>query len=186
MKAGSALPLLQKPLHGKFILLYGSDLSLSAMRIEIFRRFARKREGSVTFKSTTLPSLCEEDSAFSLFDTPTEQTFYLLEKSPEKEVLAYLKSDAFLNSTHTLIYEAPTLRRGSPLLTFAEASAQSFAISCYEPAMDELKQICASILDHSATSHDQQVLNYLSTYFLDAPSSIFLEMEKLALLISGR
>lgn len=185
MKAGSALPLLQKPLHGKFILLYGSDLSLSAMRVEIFRRFARKRADSVIFKSTTLSSLYEDDSTFSLFESPSEQTFYLLEKTPEKEVLAYLKSDAFLNSKHTLIYEAPALRRGSPLLTFAESSERSFAISCYEPLMDELKQICAAILDHSTTPYDQQVLNYLSTYFLDAPSSIFLEMEKLSLLISA-
>lgn len=183
MKASSVLPLLQKSLKGKFILFYGSDTSLSAMRIELFRRLAHQNQ-SMDFKSTNLQDLHDDDSSLSLFEETPKQGFKLLEKSSDKDVVAFLKSDLFLDYSHTILYEAPNLRKGAALLTFAETSPNCIAIANYDPSLDELKQICASILDQSHTSYDPHLLNHLANYFVDAPSSIFLEMEKLTLLAS--
>lgn len=181
MKAASILPLLETTLEGKFILFYGSNEELTHFRVEALLQHFKVTQ-SKTVHRLSLSDLESSPLTQSLFESASTPKCVLLHKASEKEIIFYLESPSFDISQNTIVFNAPLLRRGSPLLSFAESSKRCYAIPCYDGSDSELSGIISRIIQHHSVTLSASGLQRLIAHFKQRPSTIFLEMEKLLLI----
>lgn len=181
MKLTQVLPLFKNKLEGKFILLYGSNQSLMTFRARWIQQHLQRLYSSLKIVRNTLSAWHDGEETLSLFTPSTSNSLIIIEKSPDKELIEFLKSAPFMESNDTFIFESPSQRRGSPLLSLVESQENTVAIGCYDTSMLEIKHYIEDAFKQQSLPIDNTVLSFLCDHFLDAPSSIFLELEKILL-----
>lgn len=182
MKLTQVLPLFKHNLEGRFILLYGSNQSLMTFRARWIQLHLQRAQPSIQVVRNTLIAWQDDGETLSLFDDKSlSNKVVLLDKSPDKDLVEFLKSSRFRESKDTFILESPTQRKGSPLLTIAESLDTSVALACYDTPMIEIKHHIEEAIRWNKVPIEHDVLTFLCMHFQNNPSSIFLELEKILL-----
>lgn len=181
MKLTQVLPLFKNKLQGKFILLYGSNQSLITFRTHWIQRHLQRIHPSLPVLRNTMAAWQDGGETLSLFSESVSHSLILIEKSPDKELIDFLKSERFMESSDTFIYESPSQRRGSPLLTLIESQENAVAMACYDTEALELRHYIEEVFKRQSLPIDNAIVSFLCHHFLETPSSIFLELEKILL-----
>ncbi len=138
-------------------------------------------QSPIEIERNTMSAWLDSAETLSLFDSPLSNTLVMIEKSPDKELIEFLKSPQFTESKDTFIFESPNQRRGSPLLTLVESLGNAVALACYDTPTLEVKHYIEDAFQRHGASIESSVSSFLCTHFINSPSSIFLELEKILL-----
>ncbi|MBX9697648.1 MAG: hypothetical protein K2X53_06155, partial [Alphaproteobacteria bacterium] len=129
-------------------------------RARWIQQHAQFAQSSLQIVRTTLSAWLDSRETLSLFDTPLSNTLVLIEKSPDKELIEFLKSPHFAESKNTFIFESPSQRRGSPLLTLVESLGNTVALACYDTPTLEIKHYVEDAFQRRGVPIENNVLSF--------------------------